>query len=171
MGLGELGGNSAAHLSAIGFDVAGWSRSPKSVPGVTCYAGAEGWGAFLARTEILVCLLPLTPETEGIIDADLLGRLPAGASVINAGRGRHVVEEDLLAALDSGQISEATLDVFRAEPLPVTHPLWTHPRVTVFPHVAAFTDPRATVDQVVANIRRVEAGEPPLNTVDPAKGY
>ncbi len=171
MGLGELGGDSARHLAAIGFDVIGWSRSPREVPGVRCFHGREGLKAFLAETDILVSVLPLTPQTTNMIDADFLSRLPRGASFINAGRGQQVVEADLIAALDSGQLSEATLDVFQAEPLPVTDPLWTHPRVTVTPHIAAFTDPRALVRQVVEDIRRVERGEPVTNPVDPARGY
>lgn len=171
MGLGELGGDSARHLAAIGFDVIGWSRSPREVPGVRGFHGREGLKAFLAETDILVSVLPLTPQTTNMIDADFLSRLPRGASFINAGRGQQVVEADLLAALDSGQLSEATLDVFQTEPLPVTDPLWTHPRVTVTPHIAAFTDPRALVRQVVEDIRRVERGEPVTNPVDPARGY
>lgn len=171
MGLGELGGDSARHLAAIGFDVIGWSRSPREVPGVRCFHGREGLKAFLAETDILVSVLPLTPQTTNMINADFLSRLPRGASFINAGRGQQVVEADLIAALDSGQLSEATLDVFQTEPLPVTDPLWTHPRVTVTPHIAAFTDPRALVRQVVEDIRRVERGEPVTNPVDPARGY
>lgn len=171
MGLGELGGDSARHLAAIGFDVIGWSRSPRDVPGVRTFHGRDGLKAFLAETDILVSVLPLTPETTNMINADFLSRLPRGASFINAGRGQQVVEADLLAALDSGHISEATLDVFQTEPLPVTDPLWTHPRVTVTPHIAAFTDPRALVRQVVEDIRRVERGAEVTNPVDPARGY
>jgi len=171
MGLGELGGDSARHLAAIGFDVIGWSRSPRDVPGVRTFHGRDGLKAFLAETDILVSVLPLTPETTNMINADFLSRLPRGASFINAGRGQQVVEADLLAALDSGQISEATLDVCQTEPLPVTDPLWTHPRVTVTPHIAAFTDPRALVRQVVEDIRRVERGAEVTNPVDPARGY
>lgn len=171
MGLGELGGDSARHLAAIGFDVIGWSRSPRDVPGVRTFHGRDGLKAFLAETDILVSVLPLTPETTNMINADFLSHLPRGASFINAGRGQQVVEADLLAALDSGHISEATLDVFQTEPLPVTDPLWTHPRVTVTPHIAAFTDPRALVRQVVEDIRRVERGAEVTNPVDPARGY
>ena len=123
------------------------------------------------KRQILVSVLPLTPETTDMINADFLSRLPRGASFINAGRGQQVVEADLLAALDSGHISEATLAVFQTEPLPVTDPLWTHPRVTVTPHIAAFTDPRALVRQVVEDIRRVERGAEVTNPVDPARGY
>ncbi|MDF1720591.1 MAG: glyoxylate/hydroxypyruvate reductase A [Minwuia sp.] len=171
MGLGELGGDAARHLAGIGFDVIGWSRSPRDVPGVRTFHGPDGLNAFLAETEILVSVLPLTPETTNMIDADFLSPLPRGASFINAGRGQQVVEADLIAALGSGALSEATLDVFQTEPLPVTHPLWTHPRVTVTPHIAAMTDPRALVRQVVQDIRRVEGGEQVTNLVDPTRGY
>lgn len=171
MGLGELGGDAARHLAAIGFDVAGWSRRRHDVAGITSFAGVEELPAFLARTEILVCLLPLTEATRGILNAETFAQLPEGASLINAGRGPQVVEADLIAALDSGHLSEATLDVFSEEPLPVTHPFWTHRRVTVTPHIAAMTDPRALVEQVVENIRRVERGEPVLNPVDGERGY
>ena len=171
LGLGVLGGAAAAALSALGFPVAGWTRTPRDVPGVENFHGAAGLVPFLARTEILVCLLPLTPETEGIVDSRLLAGLPRGASFINAARGGHVVEPDLLAALDAGALSAATLDVFRVEPLPPGNPFWTHPKVTVTPHVAATTDPRACVAQVAANIARIEAGERPLHRVDLDRGY
>ena len=171
MGLGELGGDAARHLAMLGFDVAGWSRSRRDIEGVTGFHGADGLDDFLARTEILICLLPLTAATTGIINTDLLAKLPRGASFINAGRGGHVIEEDLLQALDEGQISEASLDVFRTEPLPADSRFWDHPQVTVTPHIAAFSDPRALVDQVVENIRRDQAGEPLINTVDTERGY
>lgn len=171
MGLGVIGGDSARHLCNVGFDVAGWSRTQHRIAGIRCFHGAEGLHAFLARTEILVCLLPLTPETTGILNADAFARMPRGASIINAGRGGQVVEADLLAALDGGQIAEATLDVFATEPLPQDSLLWTHPGVTVTPHVAAATDPRSVVHQVIENIRRIESGLVPLNTVDPVRGY
>lgn len=171
MGMGELGGDAAQHLAALGFDVAGWSRSPRQVEGVAGFHGADGFAPFLARTQTLVCLLPLTEDTRNIVNSDLLAQLPAGASFINAGRGGQVVEGDLLAALDSGHISEATLDVFQIEPLPQSSPFWTHPKVTVTPHIAAFSDPRALVEQVIENVRRDQAGEPLINTVDPKRGY
>jgi len=171
MGLGELGGDAARHLAILGFDVAGWSRSPRTVEGVNNFHGAEGLKDFLARTEILVCLLPLTGATRNMVDTDLLAGLPKGASFINAGRGGQVVEANLLAALDSGHLSEATLDVFQAEPLPQDSPFWDHPKVTVTPHIAAFSDPRALVEQVAENIRRDRAGEPLVNVVDPKRGY
>lgn len=171
MGMGELGGDAARHLAALGFDVAGWSRSPSNVEGVTSFHGADGFGPFLERTDTLVCLLPLTDQTRNLVDRDLLARLPEGATFINAGRGGQVVEDDLVAALDTGHISEATLDVTQVEPLPEDSPLWDHPKVTLTPHVAAFSDPRALVEQVVENIRRDQSGEPLKNTVDPARGY
>ena len=142
LGLGALGSDAAAALKALRFDVAGWSRTPKELPGVACFHGEAQLDAFLARTDILVCLLPLTPDTAGILNAGLFARLPRGAVVINAARGQHLVEADLLAALDSGQVSGATLDVFQEEPLPADHPFWTHPRVTVTPHIAAITQAR-----------------------------
>lgn len=171
MGLGALGADAAAALTALRFDVAGWSRSRKDLPGVTCHAGADGLAAFLARTDILVCLLPLTPQTRDILNADLFARLPTGAVVINAARGQHLVEEDLLAALDSGHLAGATLDVFRTEPLPADHAFWTHPKVTLTPHVAAITQARTAVAQVVDGIERVEGGRPLVNVVDRALGY
>lgn len=171
MGLGVLGMASATMLHALKFDVAGWSRSPKSRDGIRTFAGRDRLGEFLARTDILVCLLPLTPETEGVVDAGLLRQLPAGAAFVNAGRGGHVVEADLLAALDTGHISHAFLDVFRAEPLPSDSPFWQHPSVTVTPHAASITNARSSAVQVLESLRRVRAGERPLNEVDPKTGY
>jgi glyoxylate/hydroxypyruvate reductase A len=171
LGLGVLGGDAAAKLVGFGFDVAGWSRTPKSLPGVTGFHGWDRLPAFLARSEIMVCLLPLTAETTGIINAKTLAQLPKGASVINAGRGGHVVQDDLLAALDSGHIAYATLDVFTPEPLPAEHPFWTHPRVTVTPHNASLTQPESAVPVVLEAIRRIERGERPANLVDRKLGY
>jgi glyoxylate/hydroxypyruvate reductase A len=171
LGQGELGAASAAALVALGFDVAGWSRTPKQLPGVACFSGAAEFGAFLARSEILVCLLPLTSATEGILSAAAFDRMPRGAGIINVGRGRHLVEADLLAALDSGQLSEAVLDVFPKEPLAPEHPFWMHERIVVTPHVAALTNP-ATASLVVArNIRRLMAGEAWPDQVDLSNGY
>ncbi len=171
LGFGELGQDAAGKLRALGFDVAGWSRSEKTVAGIECHAGAAGLPRLLARSEILVCLLPLTAETEGILNARALASLPRGAALVNAARGAHLVEEDLLAALASGQISAAVLDVFREEPLPADHPFWHHPRILVTPHVAAFTNPATAAPIILDNIRRFEAGQPLLNRVDPARGY
>jgi glyoxylate/hydroxypyruvate reductase A len=171
MGLGAMGGAAARHLLAVGFDVASWTRSARPLPGVEAFHGADCLGPFLARTEILVCLLPLTPETRGILNRDLFRRLPRGAYLINAGRGGHQVEADILRALDEGQLAGATLDVFAAEPLPPESPFWTHPKVTVTPHNASITNPRSAVRHVVESIRRVRAGEPLRHVVDPAVGY
>lgn len=171
MGLGAMGGEAARHLLAVGFDVASWTRSAKPMPGVEGFHGAEGLAPFLARTEILVCLLPLTAETRGILDRDLFRCLPRGAYLINAGRGGHQVEADILQSLDDGQLAGATLDVFATEPLPAASPFWTHPKVTVTPHNASVTNPRSAVRHVVESIRRVRAGEPLRNVVDPAVGY
>ncbi len=171
MGLGVLGTDAAAKLVALDFDVAGWSRRHKSLPGVTSYHGEEGLKAFLARTEILVCLLPLTAETRGILNAKLLAQLPQGACLINAARGGHLVDADLIAALDSGHIAHATLDVFHQEPLPADHPFWVHPKITVTPHVASLTQPETAIPVVLDGIRRHKAGLPIPNTVDLKKGY
>ena len=176
MGLGELGQDAARKLRVMGFDVAGWSRSPKTIEGLSTFAGAEGMTTFLARTDILVSLLPLTAETRGTINATLLaglaqdGRL-GGPFLINAGRGGLQVEADLLAALDAGTLKGATLDVFETEPLPAESRLWTHPAVTVTPHNAAMSEPEAIATLISAQIRRLEAGEPLEHGVDPARGY
>ncbi|HUC63499.1 MAG TPA: glyoxylate/hydroxypyruvate reductase A, partial [Alphaproteobacteria bacterium] len=171
MGLGELGADAAAKLKALGFDVAGWTRSPKTLPGVASFHGPEGLGPFLARSEILVCLLPLTAETRGILSKALFARLPKGAALINCARGAHLVEGDLIPALESGQLSYATLDVFTPEPLAPNHPFWRHPRITVSPHVASITDPRTVVQLIAENVRRYRAGEPLLHLVDVKRGY
>lgn len=176
MGLGELGLDAARKLQVIGFDVAGWSRSPKTVEGLTTFAGEDGMALFLARTDILVSLLPLTPETRGVINADLLaglaqdGRL-GGPFLINAGRGGLQVEADILAALDAGTLKGATLDVFETEPLPVESRLWNHPTVTVTPHNAAMSEPEAIATLIAAQIGRLEAGQPLEHVVDPKRGY
>jgi glyoxylate/hydroxypyruvate reductase A len=174
MGLGALGADCARALKALGFDVAGWSRRPKVIDGVLNFAGQEGQeglAAFLARTEILVCLLPLTPQTEGILNADLFEKLPDGACIINAARGGHLVEDDLLAALDSGKISAATLDVFHNEPLTAEHPFWDHPKVLVTPHVASLIDPVAGGKAIAANVKRFLAGKSVPDLVDLEQGY
>ena len=171
LGLGVLGQDAARVLRVLKFDLASWSRTPKRVAGVQSFYGADGLGPFLARTEILVCLLPLTAKTQGILNRDLLAKLPRGACLINAGRGGHQVEEDILAALESGQLAGATLDVFLTEPLPTGSPFWTHPKVMLTPHIASVTQQISAIEQVVANIRRIQAGKTPLNTVDRELGY
>ncbi|MBJ3785375.1 2-hydroxyacid dehydrogenase [Devosia sediminis] len=171
MGLGNLGLRSAQMLSAVGFPVQGWSRSAKSLPGMKTFAGAAEFDAFIESTDILVCLLPVTPDTADLIDAKLLANLPAGAQIINVGRGQHVVDADLIAALDSGHIAGAVLDVFRGEPLAAESPLWTHERVTVTPHIAS-TPTRAEKAEFVARcIGLNEKGEAMPNIFDPARGY
>ncbi len=171
LGLGVIGQGVAAALCGLRFDVAGWSRTPKSVAGVTCFHGTDGLDRLVERTEILVCLLPLTVETAGILDAATFARLPPGACVINLARGGHLVETDLLAALDSGHLAGAALDVFETEPLPAEHPFWRHPKVRLTPHIASISDPRIVADQVAENVRRVRVGQSLLHQVDPAAGY
>ncbi len=171
LGLGALGAASAEALKALNFDVAGWSRSPKTLPGIETFSGQGGLDTALARAEILVLLLPLTEDTRDLLDAERLARLPRGAMIINPGRGPLIVDEALLTALDSGQVGHATLDVFRVEPLPQDHPFWAHPGVTVTPHIASETRPASASRTIAENIRRGEAREPLLNLVDRARGY
>ncbi len=171
LGLGSLGRDAAEKLAGLRFDVAGWSRSPKEIEGISCYHGKAGLAEFLARTDMLVCLLPLTGETEGILNAENFARLPRGASIVNCARGGHLVEADLLAALDAGQLGGAVLDVFDEEPLPEDHLFWGHPKIVVTPHIAAFSVPETAVESVISNIERIEKGEPPLYAVDFDRGY
>ncbi len=171
MGLGHLGADAARKLLPLGFRVAGWSRSPKRLEGVACFSGESELEAFLAQADVLVCLLPLTPATDGILNRRTFSLLPAGAYVINAARGEHLVDEDLLAALESGHLSGACLDVFRKEPLPESHPFWSAPRVTVTPHIASLTYPKAVAPQLVDSYRRVRSGLLPLNVIDTQRGY
>lgn len=176
MGLGELGRDAAHKLQVMGFDVAGWSRSPRAIAGLESFAGEDGLPDFLARTDILVSLLPLTEDTRGMIDATLLaglaqdGRL-GGPYLINAGRGGLQVEADILAALEAGTLKGATLDVFETEPLPAESPLWSHPAVTVTPHNSAMSEPLAVATLIATQIRRHQAGEPLAHLVDPARRY
>ncbi len=171
LGMGALASDAAAKLKPFGFRILGWSRNPKQVAGVEMHDGADGLAAVMQACEILVCLLPLTAETEGLLNAETLGQLPKGAALINVARGGLAVEPDLLAALDSGQLSGATLDVFRQEPLPKDSPFWHHPKVVVTPHIAAKTMAETAVASVLANIARFEAGQPLLNVVDFDRGY
>ncbi len=171
LGLGTLGRHAAAQVQALGFQVRGWTRAPRHVDGVEVFHGRDMLPAFLAGCDYLVCLLPQTPETAGIVDAALLASLPPGAHFINGGRGSHVVDADLLAALDSGRLASATLDVFTTEPLPPSHRFWTHPRVTITPHNAADSSPESVAPQMLENYRRLVAGQPLLNRVDRARGY
>ncbi|AUN33401.1 2-hydroxyacid dehydrogenase [Niveispirillum cyanobacteriorum] len=171
LGMGELGAACAKALTGFGFDVAGWSRTAKDVPGVRGFAGREQLDAFLAQTDILVCLLPLTDQTRGILNRRTLSALPRGSYLINAARGGHLVEDDLIPLLDAGHLSAATLDVFAVEPLPVSHPFWTHPKITLVPHAAALTHPGTASRIVAANIDRHRRGEPLHNVVDRTRGY
>ncbi|MFT4192418.1 MAG: glyoxylate/hydroxypyruvate reductase A [Comamonas sp.] len=171
LGLGSLGQAVLAQLVGLGFDCAGWSRSRHAVDGVACHAGADELGAFLARTDILVCLLPLTDATRGFLDAALFAQLPRGASLVHVGRGPQLVGADLLAALDQGQLSEAVLDVADPEPLPPAHALWRHPQVQITPHIASVTQPLTAARAVIDNLRRFEAGEPMAGLVDRQRGY
>jgi glyoxylate/hydroxypyruvate reductase A len=171
MGMGNLGRAALAQLRQLGFDCAGWSRSRRSDPGVRCYAGEAELGDFLARTDILVCLLPLTPETRGMLGRRVFDALPQGASLVNAGRGGHLVEADLLAALERGQLSAAILDVCEPEPLPQGHPFWDHPRIWLTPHVASATQAETAAESLLDNLRRHEVGLPLEGVVDRSRGY
>jgi glyoxylate/hydroxypyruvate reductase len=171
MGLGVLGTDFARKAAALGFRVIGWSRTARQLPGVTALHGEGAFADFLRAAQILVNFLPLTPQTERILDANLFGRLPLGAYLINIARGAHLVEADLLQALDRGQLAGAMLDVFRQEPLPSGHPFWKHPRILLTPHIAAQAIPSLMVEQVVDNIRRIERGDAPNGLVDLERGY
>ncbi|KXV16793.1 glyoxylate/hydroxypyruvate reductase A [Caballeronia megalochromosomata] len=171
LGLGMLGTAVLKTLRSFGFDCAGWSRSPHEIEGVECHAGVESLDAFLARTDILVCLLPLTDATRGLIGKRVFETLPKGASFINVGRGPHVIQQDLLDALDSGLLHAAILDVTDPEPLPPAHPFWTHPRVRLTPHIASATRPESAVDVVLENLRRHRAGERMTGEIDRTRGY
>lgn len=171
MGMGALGTAVAEKLRPFGFQLVSWSRGLKAVDGVTSFHGDEHLDSFLRLCNVLICLLPLTPQTRGIISRRTLSLLPKGAYIINAGRGGHVVEADLLHALDSEWLSGATLDVFDEEPLRDNHPFWTHPKVTVTPHNAADSIPAHVAPQIVDNIQRMMKGQPLLRLVDYARGY
>lgn len=171
LGLGSLGQAVLAQLVSLGFDCAGWSRSQHEVEGVQCHAGADELPAFLARTDILVCLLPLTDSTRGFLDAKLFSMLPQGARLVHVGRGPHLVERDFLDALASGQIGDAVLDVTDPEPLPPTHAFWRHPRIELTPHIASMTQPLSAAEALLDNLRRFEAGEPMVGLVDRTRGY
>lgn len=171
LGLGALGQAAAQALAGLGFDVTGWSRTAKAINGVRCLHGMDGLQQALERAEILVLLMPNTAATENTINAETLAQMPGGAVIINPGRGPLIDDAALLAALDSGQISHATLDVFRVEPLPVDHPYWAHPSVTVTPHIASETREDTASGVIAENIRRGEAGLPFLHLVDRELGY
>ncbi|TDM06835.1 MAG: glyoxylate/hydroxypyruvate reductase A [Ideonella sp. MAG2] len=177
LGWGQMGRTLGLRLNAMGYRVAAWrsraaaTAQPQQVDGVEMHIGTEALGAALGQADILVNLLPLTPSTRGLLNASCFAALPRGASVVNLARGAHLVEADLLAALDAGQLSHAVLDVFNTEPLPASHPFWQHPAITVLPHAAAQTDPRSAAAVVAANVRALKAGEPLMHQVDFTLGY
>jgi glyoxylate/hydroxypyruvate reductase A len=171
LGLGEIGTVAGERLRDLGFPVHGWSRTRKTVDGIKSYAGESEFAAFLGDSDFLICLLPLTKETRGILNAKTFAMLPQGAYVINVARGGHLVESDLIAALDSGHLWGATLDVFETEPLPETSPLWRHPKIIATPHIAAISDPGVTAAYVLDGIAGAERGERHENTVDVSRGY
>ena len=171
MGLGVLGERVARALAHFDFPVNGWSRSARALDGIRTFSGSAGFDDFLGASRVLVNLLPLTPETQDIINRDTLARLQPGGYVVNVARGAHLVEDDLLAAIASGHIAGATLDVFRTEPLPVGHPFWTHPKITATPHTSARTLRDESIAQIAGKIAALERGEAIAGVVDPAYGY
>ena len=171
LGLGALGMRVIEALAPFGFPLRGWSRTEKRIDGVQCYQGLDGLDTFLRGSRVLVCMLPLTPETNNLIDRSNLGKLPAGAYVINVARGAHIAEPELLSLIKSGHIAAATLDVFRNEPLPAQHPFWQEPRITITPHISALTLRRESVQQIADKIRSFESGQPVADIVDRNLGY
>jgi len=171
MGLGVLGERVAKALQVFEFPVNGFSRSPKSLPGVQCFSGDQGLAGFLAATRVLVNLMPLTPETENMLNHTTLSQLQPGGYVINVARGKHLVDEDLIALIDSGHLAGATLDVFRTEPLPAEHAFWKHPKITVTPHTSARTLREESIAQIVGKIQALQRGESINGVVDHQRGY
>ncbi|GAB3202448.1 glyoxylate/hydroxypyruvate reductase A [Pontibacter aydingkolensis] len=171
MGMGVLGAEAAMQLKKLGFSVQGWAKSHKNIEAIPVYAGADELDYFLATSHVLICLLPLTPETANILNKTTFEKLPEGAYVINVARGEHLVEEDLLEMLDKGQLAGASLDVFRTEPLPKEHPFWEHPKIDVTPHIASVTNPASAAKQILQNYDRLTMGEPLINIVSRTKGY
>lgn len=171
LGLGAFGSTVSKRLQNNGLSVRGWSKNPKQIPGIECFYGREQLKLFLSKCRLLVSLLPLTVKTENILNMDTFSALPQGAYLVNVGRGKHLVEKDLLAALDSGQIAGAWLDVFRTEPLPPEHPFWFHPQIIVTPHIAATGIPREFAHQVTDIITKFKQGLPLENLVNLKQGY
>jgi glyoxylate/hydroxypyruvate reductase A len=171
LGLGELGAAAARHFAALGYTVCGWSGSLRDIAGVQCFAGPEQFAAAVSEADLLICLLPLTPATENLLDEARLAQLKPGAILVNVARGAIVDDEALLAALHSGHIAAACLDVFRTEPLPAAHPFWRTPGVLLTPHISAVTNADTAVAQIAENYRRVQAGLPMVNQVDRTRGY
>ena len=171
LGLGQVGARVAQTLAEFGYPVAGWSRTPREIPGVESFSGQDALPAFLARTRFLVNVLPLTPDTRGILNRDTLGQLLPEAHLVNVGRGEHLVEDDLVRMLEEGEIAGATLDVFHTEPLPKDHPFWRDPRVHVTPHIAARTLRDESIEQIAGKVARLMRGEPITGVVERERGY
>ena len=171
LGLGQVGARVAQTLAGFGYPVAGWSRSPREIPGVESFAGEAALPAFLARTRFLVNVLPLTPDTRGILNRETLSKLLPDAHLVNVGRGEHLVEEDLVQMLEEGEIAGATLDVFHTEPLPTDHPFWRDPRVHVTPHIAARTLRDESIEQIAGKVAQLMRGEPITGVVERTRGY
>jgi glyoxylate/hydroxypyruvate reductase A len=171
MGLGVIGTVVAQRLAAAGYSIAGWAKNPKQLDGVEVFSGSEAFKGFLSRSRVVVNALPLTPQTENILDAAAFAAMPRGGYIVNIGRGAHLVDRDLIVALDNGQLEGAMLDVFREEPMPSSHPFWRHPKIVVTPHVAAPTIASEVQAQVIENIRRLERGDLPIGLADIARGY